>query len=158
MSSDAKVKWPPAWNPFEVFLLVLSLVASIGLLQGNSGSAVLDQHLSPLAVSLWGASLAVGSALALAGVWCYRTPLRLVSGLYLERAGLLLVGAAAGLYSFVVLYSAASVSGVRWSVTVQVAYAAACLFRAWQDHRAIALTKRVYRNLKRSRERGYDAQ
>ena len=159
MSLDVtgKVKWPPAWNPFEVFLLSLSLVASVGLLEGNSGSTVLDQRLSPLAVTMWGAALAIGSLLALLGIWCYRHPRHLLQGLYLERAGLVLVGTAAAVYSFVVLYSASDISGVRWSVCVQIAYAGACFFRAWQDNRAITLTRRIYRTMQTtSRGQGRD--
>lgn len=129
--------WPPAWNPFEVFLLTLSLVSSIGLLRGHSGSALLDERLSDFAVTLWGTCLMAGSGLALAGVYCYRKVDTLMPGLYLERAGLTLVGAAATAYSYVVLQQASDVDGVRWAITVQIAYAAACWFRAWQGHLAI---------------------
>lgn len=155
---DSGVKWPPAWNPFEVFLLCLSLVSSFGLIQGNSGSAVLDQYLSDAAVTLWGAALMIGSALALTGVWCYRSARQLVAGLYLERAGLVLVGAAATIYSIVLLHSAGGVAGIRWAVCVQVAYASACFFRAWQDHRAIGRTRRLYRSLRPSREVGHGSE
>jgi hypothetical protein len=137
-------KWPPAWNPFEVFLLTLSLASSVGLLQGNTGSTVLDAHLNDLVVTLWGVALAAGSLLALAGVYCYRREATLMPGLVLERAGLTLVGVAAAIYSAVVL-SAVSFSGARWPVSIQVAYAAACFFRAWQDHRAIGRTYRIIR-------------
>lgn len=137
-------KWPPAWNPFEVFLLVLSLASSIGLLQGNTGSTVLDAQLNDLVVSLWGIALAAGSILALAGVYCYRREATLMPGLVLERAGLSLVGVAATIYSVVVIYSV-SLSGARWAVSVQIAYAAACFFRAYQDHRAIGRTYRIIR-------------
>jgi hypothetical protein len=141
------VRWPPAWNPFHVFLLALCLASSIGLIQGNSGSQVLDDRLNDLAVSLWGAALAVGSLLALGGVACYAVSRGLVPGLYLERAGLLLVGGAATIYTVILLTSAADVTGVRYTATVQTAFAAASFFRAWQSHRAIALTHQVYRNL-----------
>lgn len=151
---QTRVTWPPAWNPFQLFLLALSLVSSVGLLQGKSGSQLLDARLNDFAVSLWGAALAIGSLLAMAGVWCYRHPHRLMSGLYLERGGLVLVGAAASVYSFVVLHSAADVSGVRFTASVQIGYAAACFFRSWQDHRAITQTKRLYRTLQRSARDG----
>lgn len=143
-------KWPPAWNPFEVFLLGLSLTSSIGLLRGNSGSAVLDSQLNERVVTLWGFALAAGSLLALAGVWCYRQERTLVPGLVLERAGLVLVGVAAATYSSVVIASV-PFGDARWPVSVQIAYAAACFFRAWQDHRAIG---RTYRTIRRSRRGG----
>lgn len=142
-----RVSWPPPWNSFQVFLLGLSVGASIGLLQGNSGSTVLDAQLSDTAVTLWGAALVVGSLLAMAGIWCYRRPDRLYIGLHLERAGLLLVGTGAVIYSSVVLIAAPHVSGVRWTVSVQVAYAAACYLRSWQAHRMIRVIRLVYRGL-----------
>jgi hypothetical protein len=135
-------EWPPAWNPFEVFLLVLSIVSSAGLVRGHSGSAVLDERLPVWEVGAWGLMLASGSLIALAGIYCYRSRRRLMLGLYLERTGLILVGGAAAIYSYVVFLSAADVDGVRWAVTVQTAYSAACFFRAWQDHRAIRWTHR----------------
>lgn len=133
-------QWPPAWNPFEVFLLVLSVVSSIGFLGGHSGSQVLDDRLAAWKVIAWGLMLAVGSMIALAGIYCYRSRERLMLGLYLERTGLILIGGAAAIYSYVILVTAPDVDGVRWSVTVQMAYALACLYRAWQDHRAIRWT------------------
>lgn len=132
--------WPPAWNPFEVFLLVLSLLSSVSLLQGTTGSAILDQRLNPVDVVGWGLCLAGGSVLALAGVYCYRGRRRLMMGLYLERAGLVLVGGAASLYTYVVLHSAADIGDARYASAVQIAYASACFFRAWQDHQAIRWT------------------
>jgi hypothetical protein len=137
-------KWPPAWNPFEVFLLVLSLASSIGLLQGSTGSAVLDAHLNDLVVTLWGVALDVGCLLALAGVYCYRRQATLMPGLILERAGLSLVGVAATVYSAVVITAVSFNDGSR-TVSVQVAFAAACFFRAWQDHRAIGRTYGIVR-------------
>jgi hypothetical protein len=137
--------WPPAWNPFEVFILVLCIVNSVGLARGNSGSQSLDARLSVLAIVLWGVTLGVGALLALAGVYCYRRRRTLVAGLYLERSGLVLAGTAAAVYSAVVLLSAADVNGVRYTVCVQSAFAAAAFYRAIQDHRALARTYRLAR-------------
>lgn len=144
MSAEKRLipEWPPAWNPFEVFLLSLSVVSSVGLLRGHSGSQVLDERLPAWEVAIWGLMLALGAITALAGVYCYRSRARLMLGLYLERTGLILIGGAAGVYSYVILTTAADVDGVRWAVTVQVAFALACLYRAWQDHRAIKWTHR----------------
>jgi hypothetical protein len=154
--------WPPPWNSFQVFLLGLSIGASVGLLQGNSGSTVLDAKLNDTAVTLWGAALVVGSVLAMAGIWCYRRPTSLYAGLYLERAGLVLVGAGAVIYSGVVIMAAPHVSGVRWTVSVQIAYAAACFLRSWQAHRMLHAIRGVYRGIQRddaavSREAGDDS-
>lgn len=144
--------WPPAWNPFEVFLLGLSVFSSVGLLRGNSGSQVLDERLNALNVALWGMCLLLGSLLALAGVWCYRRTSTLLPGLYLERAGLVLVGSAAAIYSGVVFFNAADVDGVRWTVCIQMAYALACFTRAWQDHRAITRTFQLHRRSRSTAE------
>lgn len=144
-----KPKWPPMWNPFEVFLLALSLISCIGLLRGSSGSELLDSRLAPITVVMWGAALGIGSALALAGVICYAHERYLMPGLYLERAGLTLVGIAAAVYASVVLHYAADLNGVRFSVSVQIAYSAACFFRAWQDHRAISRAARIYGRMTR---------
>lgn len=143
-----KVTWPPAWNPFHVFLLALALVSSLGFLQGHSGSQVLDDRLNSLAVVLWGVALAVGGLLAITGVFCYRDRRRLMAGLLLERAGLLLVGTAASIYTLVLLVSASDVAGVRYNAAIQLAFALACFFRSWQAHKAIRLTHLIYHTMK----------
>lgn len=130
-------EWPPAWNPFHVFILALSLISSIGLLQGSTGSQVLDARLSVVDVAGWGFCLAAGSAVALAGVYFYRTRRRLMLGLYLERTGLILVGGAAAIYTYVVLHAASDLSDARYACAINLAYAAACFVRVWQDHKAI---------------------
>lgn len=150
---NTRVKWPPAWNPFHVFLLALALVSSLGLLQGHSGSKVLDERLNQLAVTLWGAALGVGALLAILGVFCYRDRRRLMPGLYLERAGCVLVGSAASIYTFVVVVSASDVAGVWYTASIQVAFAMACFFRAWQAHTAIRFTQIIYRALRTTEER-----
>lgn len=135
--------WPPAWNPFQVFLLGLCIVNSLGLARGNSGSQALDARLSIVAVVLWGVTLGLGAILDLIGVYCYRQRRTLVAGLYLERSGLVLAGSAAAVYSIVVFFSAADVDGVRFAVCVQTAFAAAAFYRAWQAHRALTRTYRI---------------
>lgn len=144
-----KPKWPPMWNPFEVFLLSLALVSCTSLIRGSSGSTILDDRLAPLTVVMWGAALGIGAALALAGVACYARDSLLMPGLYLERAGLTLVGVAAAVYAGIVLYYASDIDGVRYSISVQVAFSGACFFRAWQDHRYIRSSHRIYRRMTR---------
>lgn len=142
---DHRPKWPPAWNPFEVFLLSLALLSSAGLIQGSSGSTALDDRLDPLTVILWGIALALGSALALVGVFCYRKETSLVIGMHLERVGSALVGVAAAIYAFVIVVNAGDVGGVRYAAFIQIGFAAAAFFRAWQGHRALRRTYRIYR-------------
>jgi hypothetical protein len=149
-------KWPPAWNPFEVFILALALASSYGLIHGQSGSKVLDDRLNAEVVILWGACLAFGSALALVGVWCYRRQERLVAGLWLESGGLVLVGLAASIYGFVILKAAHEFGDVRFSSCVTIAFAAACFMRAGQGYLALWRTRRIYLVLQRMTRRSLE--
>lgn len=149
-------KWPPAWNPFEVFILALGLFSSYTLLHGSSGSQVLDDRLSSDVVILWGGALAIGAAMALTGIWFYRTEIRLVAGLWLESGGLIIVGTMAAIYAFVVLHTAADVDGVVRSAGIQAAFAIACFVRAGQGYRALWRTRRVYLILQRVTRRSLE--
>jgi hypothetical protein len=137
LNQQQKPLWPPMWNPFQVFILALALVSSIGLIGGSSGSAILDQRLSDTAVSFWGVCLAVGSVMALAGLWLYRRFDSLMPGLHLERAGCFLVGIACAIYVVVVLHAAAGINTARYTACVNAGFGLACFYRALQDHRAI---------------------
>lgn len=120
----------PPKNPFESFLLFLSLVSSLPLIAGDSGSAALRDRLTPLAVSSWGWCLLVGSAVAMVGIWL---PLRWrYFGMLLERAGLILVGGAAALYTIVIVGVASDLNAVRYAAAIQTAYAGACFWRVVQ--------------------------
>jgi hypothetical protein len=126
-------------NPFQTFLLVLSLAASLPLLAGNPGSAALEEQLDPRVVVLWGICLLVGSAVALATEWLpggYRM-------LLLNRTGLLLVGLAAATYSVVILLAAGDVNDVRYAAASQIAYSAACVVRAHQVTRVMRVLKHL---------------
>lgn len=140
--------WPPLWNPFEVFILVLAVLQSPGLVGGHSGSQILDGTLSPVAIVTWGFCLWIGAAMALFGLWCYRRFDTLMIALHLERAGLVLVGVACAIYSAVIIgvvvrSARLDFNDVRWTVAAQSGFAAACFFRAWQDHQAIAQANRL---------------
>lgn len=54
-------------NPYQTFLMGLSVVSSLPLLSGHSGSAVMDEALSDFVVTLWGLLLLIGSLVVLAG-------------------------------------------------------------------------------------------
>lgn len=112
-------------NPHQFFLLVLSVVAAIGLVEGATGSLVLDEALNQSAVTLWGVCLLVGSLSALVGMWWPRT----WTGLVIERAGLFVVASAAGIYSWLV-YAAAP--DVAYTAFVHVAYSLSCFWRVRQ--------------------------
>jgi hypothetical protein len=146
-------KWPPSWNPFEVFILVLAIPASYPLLHAKSGSSVLDDRLSPQMIVLWGICLGLGCVLALYGVWCYHSHKRLVQGLWFESGGLALVGLASLIYAFVVFHTAHDVEGVTRAVATQSGFAAACFLRSFQGYRALWQTRKVYLLLQRMSHR-----
>lgn len=142
--STTPPSWPPAWNPFEVFILALAIPSSYTLIHGSSGSLALDARLSESVVVLWGVCLAFGASLALAGVWCYRSRKHLVTGLWLESGGLLLVGLATSIYAFVVVKEALDIEGVIRAVATQAGFAAACFARALQGYLTLWRTRRLY--------------
>ena len=89
-------------NPHQIFLLVLSVIAAVGLIEGVTGSQILDDALSDPAVSAWGAFLLIGSVTGLIGMWWKRT----WTGLVVERSGLFTVATAATIYSVLVIRAA----------------------------------------------------
>lgn len=112
-------------NPHQFFLLALSIVAAIGLVEGATGSNILDGALDANAVTLWGICLFIGSITALVGMWWPRT----WTGLVVERAGLSVVAFAAGIYAWLV-YEAAP--DVAYTAFVHVAYSLSCFWRVRQ--------------------------
>ena len=128
----------PPKNPFQAFLLALSLGASLPLLRGETNSVMLESTLSDLAVILWGIALLVGSGIALTGMWMrnHRT-----AGLILERGGLILTGGAAATYTFAIMEAAGQASDVRYAAAIQVAYALACFWRVAQITRILRWAK-----------------
>lgn len=96
-------------NPYQTFLLVLSVAASLPLLRGHPGSAILERQLSSDAVLLWGLCLLAGSLVALVGeFWPGHTWV----GLIFERAGIGLVAVAALVYATVVWGSVGGTAAV----------------------------------------------
>ena len=112
-------------NPHQFFLLVLSVVAAVGLVEGATGSLVLDEALDQHAVIIWGLCLLIGSVTALVGMWWPRTYV----GLLIERAGLAVVATAAGLYAWLVYAAAPSVA---YTAFVHIAYSLSCFWRVRQ--------------------------
>lgn len=130
-------------NPFEVFLLGLSLASTAPLLRGESGSAALEAALPDLVVIAWGVSLGFGSALALIGLWWRRNPW---AARVLERAGLLMVATAALAYMLVILSTVDPLTDALYVAAVQTAYACACLWRSWQLTQWLGLASGRMRN------------
>lgn len=121
-------------NPHQVFLLLLSIVASWPLLRGQASSAVLEKALSDGTVILWGVALLAGSAVALIGdFWRGHT----WDALVIERFGLGLVGVAAFVYSWIVWRTAGSQQDVSFAAAITAAYGASCTWRVWQITRRL---------------------
>lgn len=125
----------PPKNPFQTFLLVFATITSLPLIEGNSGSRILEIALDDLTVTLWGWCLLIGSTLSLIGMW---TPNRhRIFGLNLERAGMILTGGAALIYAYVVYEAALRPVDVRYALAIQLAFGFACLWRVLQITRAL---------------------
>jgi hypothetical protein len=121
-------------NPYQTFLLALSIISSMPLLRGETSSATLAHELGHFTVIAWGVCLLVGSSIVLIGeLWPGHTWVSLA----IERAGLIPVSAGAGIYSAVVWINAGNVNDVRFIAGVTFAYAASC---AW---RCIQITRRL---------------
>jgi hypothetical protein len=104
-------------------MLFAALFISVSrLIAQNSGT--IERTLPPGLIVAWYAMLAIGSFVALSGVF-WREPL---AGLLIERAGLLFLIAATVIYSFALLYAA----GFRGAAAASfvVAFAAASSIRA----------------------------
>lgn len=120
-------------NPYQTFLLVLSLYASAPLLAGRSaGSSALDEALNHATFITWGLCLLVGSLITLLGEFW---PGHTWNGLVLERTGIGLVGLGALVYSVVVFFNVHT--DVRYVVGVTAAYGLSC---AW---RVVQITRRL---------------
>ena len=116
-------------DPFETLLLGLSVLASVPLLRGDAGSALLERELDNATVIAWGLALLIGSVLALAGSYWHG---HAYAALVVERGGLVLVGGAAAVYALVVLATVDDRGGVAYLTCVQAAYALACGWRCKQ--------------------------
>lgn len=130
----------PPKNPFQTFLLLLSLTASIPLIGGYAGSAALDSVLTDTATVLWGLALMLGSSLALFGTWL---PHRRRVGMLLERTGLILTGGAALIYVGAMLKDTVEVEEIRYTASIHLAYGIACWWRVFQISKSLRWISKV---------------
>lgn len=133
-------------NPYQVFLLGLSVLASFPLLQGHASSGVLERELDDRTVAAWGLLLLVGSVVALVGEFM---PGYTWLGLVLERTGLAVVGSAAAIYTGVVLVSVSDRTGVAYLTAIQAAYALSCAWRVGQITRRMRWVRRAIEDFNR---------
>ena len=87
-------------HPFETYLLTLAAVSGLPLLFGKPNSGSIEESLPPFMVGVWGAMLVFGSVLALVGLY-WRG--RVVTGLLMERSGLVGVGGSSLIYAVVLI-------------------------------------------------------
>lgn len=127
-------------NPYQAFLVVLSIISALPLLQGETSSAVLEEQLGDSMVVAWGLSLLIGSTVVLISeLWRGHT----WTALSIERSGLLLVGTGAGIYSVTVWATAGEVDDIRFVAAITFAYAAACFWRCFQITRRLAWIRKL---------------
>lgn len=132
-----------AWSGFQ-FEMLIALVCvltgfplAIGLLPTPNA---IDALLPEIVRSAWGISLTLGGAFTLGGIlWRYYNRTQFLAGLYLERAGLGMLGAAVIVY----VTSIALVIGVPsiFSSSIYGAFVAACYSRSRSIGREIRIIK-----------------
>ncbi len=112
-------------HPFETYLLALAVVSGVPLIFGGGNSRTIDASLPPTLVVVWGVMLTVGSSMALVGSY-WRG--RQITGLVLERAGLVGVGGAAIVYAVAALLAVGS--DALFSSCITAGFGAACFAQA----------------------------
>jgi hypothetical protein len=124
-------------HPFEVYLLALTLLASVPASFGLAPApATIRVQLDPTMARVWAISLTVGAVTALVGLSWKRPKHGLsVNGLLLEQVGLTFVGAATVFYAACAFYS------VGLSIIIPVgtvlAFGVASFRQAWKIHRIL---------------------
>lgn len=125
MGEHARDELDASRHPFETYLLALAAVSGIPLVFGKPNSGSMAETL-PVAVSVaWGVILLAGSLMALAGTY-WRG--RRITGLVLERAGLVGVGGAALVFAFVAVL--ANGLDAAFSACITAGFGAACFAQA----------------------------
>lgn len=130
-------------HPFEVFLLVLSIVSGLPVMLGNVTPGSVAEALSPWAQKAWGAGLTVGAVVCLLGVLMTRPNPRAVTvsvtGMVIEQVGLVMVGGACLVYAAALVGYVGRGAGV--SAAIVLAYGASCLWRWHQIQRLLLLER-----------------
>lgn len=130
-------------HPFEVFLLILSIISGLPVALGNVTPGSVSAALSPWAQRTWGAGLTLGAIVCLLGILMTRPNPRAVTvsitGMVIEQVGLVMVGGAC------MVYVAALIGYVGLDALVPasivLAYGASCLWRWHQIQRLLILER-----------------
>jgi hypothetical protein len=113
-------------HPFQSFLLALCVVSGIPLLLGAPPAASATALLPSWVVTAWGASLALGAGVAIAG--SYWPKRNYATALTVERIGLVIVGPAALLYAAIITIYTGAAGAVPASIVT--GFGVASLIRA----------------------------
>ncbi len=133
-------------HPFETYLLATATVSGLPLVIGRVNSASISTALPGELVIAWGTMLVVGSAMALVGTY-WRG--RRITGLVLERAGLVGVGGAALVYACVALLAVGL--DAAFSACITAGFGAACFAQAHRISVRIAAALSTSAGLARER-------
>lgn len=87
-------------SPFQLYLISLVTLAGIGIMLNLSNNAIMDAMGEPYA-TVWGIFLTLGGALILLGVYW---PKEAITGLVIERSGLVALGGACFIWSVLVVW------------------------------------------------------
>lgn len=126
-------------NPFELFVLGLSLLTATPLLWGAPPPGSTTELLGPLLVRVWSWILVVGCFVALVGIWWtlwrWVGPLhpRAATGLLIEQFGLVVVGVGDVIYAIGAFNIADG--RARLAGGIVLGFGLACCWRAWQIQR-----------------------
>lgn len=125
-------------HPFQLFLLVLSIVSGIPLLLGiERGPATIESLLPDGMVYMWGLLLTVGSATALIGSLMSNR----INGILVEQWGLLVVAVTTIFYGVGILLVVGR-TGIQPAAII-LAFGLACAYRWYELQRYIGSLSRI---------------
>lgn len=120
-----------AWTGFQFELLwaVVCLLVGLPLASGLAPSPTSVNALLPSVLRvIWGMSLTLGGGLTLSGIlWRHIDASRFISGLYVERAGLVMLGTSAAVFVIVIWFYAGAPT--LFVAAIYGAFIAACISR-----------------------------
>lgn len=120
-------------HPFQVFMLTLSFISGLPILFGEFTAGSVESTLPPIIAYGWGASLVLGSIVALIG--SYLSQAHYATAVILERMGLTITGLSAVVYAVIIALQLEP--GGLLAAGIVLAYGSACLSRARDISRII---------------------
>ena len=125
-------------SPFQLYLILLVTVAGIPLMLGASTNNITDAMGHPES-NIWGGALLLGGLLILVGVYW---PKNLITGMLIERTGLVGLGGACLIWSVLVVWRVHS-NGL-WSAALTFGLFVACLAQwRWINKRVNRVIKAI---------------